>query len=183
VDDTDIVKRVQRGDSESFSLLVEKYHRQLLSFIYRLTGDATLVEDIGQDVFLSVYKSIRKFDLSRNTPFSAWLFITARNRCVSELRRRRRPDASADGGESASGEESPEGAAINNERSAAVRASLDGLAEPYRSTILRSLDGMLLKEIAHEDGISVGTVKSRISRARERMKSLLHEYLPGGEEP
>jgi RNA polymerase sigma-70 factor (ECF subfamily) len=71
MDDIDIVRRVQAGDSNSFALLVTKYHRQLLSFIYRLLGDGRFVEDIGQDVFLSVYKSIRNFDLSEGTPFSA----------------------------------------------------------------------------------------------------------------
>jgi len=84
VDDIDIVKRVQAGDRNAFSLLVEKYHRPLLSFIYRLVGDDRSVEDIGQDVFLNVYKSISRFDLSEGVPFSAWLFIAARNRCISE---------------------------------------------------------------------------------------------------
>jgi RNA polymerase sigma-70 factor, ECF subfamily len=71
VDDIDIVQRVQAGDSESFSLLVEKYHTHLLNFIYRLTGDEKAVEDLGQDVFLSVYRSIRNFDVKRGTPFSS----------------------------------------------------------------------------------------------------------------
>jgi len=84
VDDIDIVKRVQAGDRNAFSLLVEKYHRPLLNFIYRLVGNDHSVEDIGQDVFLNVYKSMSRFDLSEGVPFSAWLFIAARNRCISE---------------------------------------------------------------------------------------------------
>ncbi|NLT67024.1 MAG: sigma-70 family RNA polymerase sigma factor [Acidobacteria bacterium] len=91
MDDFDVINRVQAGDVEAFSILVEKYHRHLLNFIFRLTGDEQLVEDIGQDVFLRVYKSIRKFDIERGVPFSAWLFITARNRCISEFRRRSLP--------------------------------------------------------------------------------------------
>lgn len=90
MDDIEIVKSVQAGDIESFSFLVDKYHRHLLNFIYRLVGDEQIVEDIGQDVFLNVYKSIRAFDIQRGVPFSAWLFITARNRCISELRRKSR---------------------------------------------------------------------------------------------
>lgn len=89
VEDFDIIKRVQNGDVESFSLLVEKYHKRLLNFIHRLVADERIVEDIGQEVFVSVYKSIVNYDLQRGTPFSAWLFIIARNRCISELRKNR----------------------------------------------------------------------------------------------
>lgn len=69
MDDFDVINRVQAGDVEAFSILVEKYHRHLLNFIFRLTGDEQLVEDIGQDVFLRVYKSIRKFDIERASLF------------------------------------------------------------------------------------------------------------------
>ncbi len=73
MDDTEILKRVQAGDTESFSLIVQKYHKQLLNFIFRLMRDEQIVEDLGQDVFVSVYKSIRAFDVQRGIPFSAWL--------------------------------------------------------------------------------------------------------------
>ena len=68
MEDIEIIKRIKRGDIEAYSVLVEKYHRQLLNFIYRLTGDEKSVEDIGQEVFLSVYQSLQRFDESpRNT--------------------------------------------------------------------------------------------------------------------
>ncbi len=88
VEDIEVVRRIKNGDIEAFSILVEKYHNHLLNFIYRLTGDVDIVEDIGQEVFLSVYKSLRNFDDNRGTPFSAWLFITSRNRCISEMRKK-----------------------------------------------------------------------------------------------
>jgi RNA polymerase sigma-70 factor, ECF subfamily len=88
MDDIEIINNIQEGNSESFSLIVDKYHKQLLNFIYRLMRDEQIVEDIGQEVFLSIYKSIRAFNLQRGVPFSAWLFITARNRCISELRKK-----------------------------------------------------------------------------------------------
>jgi hypothetical protein len=65
VEDIDIVKSIQAGDSEMYALLVEKYHRHLLNFIYRLVGNEQLVEDIGQEVFFSVYKSLRSFNVQR----------------------------------------------------------------------------------------------------------------------
>jgi len=180
VNDIDIVKRIQAGDSKAFSLLVEKYHRQLLNFIYRLVGDESVVEDIGQDVFLNVYKAIRTFDIGMGTPFSAWLFIAARNRCIGELRKSRRMNVSMeDRQEPAVPDRSPEQAAIDRDTLDMIQRTLQELPEPYRSTIVQSLHGASLEEIAANDGISAGTVKSRLFRAREKMKSFLSEYLKG----
>jgi len=180
VNDIDVIKRVQAGDSRSFSILVEKYHRPLLNFIYRLVGDERIVEDIGQEVFLSVYKSMRDFDAGRGAPFAAWLFITARNRCISELRKNSRVNISIeDTMEPVDQDKSPEQAAIGKERLDAIHASIEQLPEPYKSTILQSLRGISLQEIALSEGISPGTVKSRIFRAREKMKSMLFKYFGG----
>ena len=180
MNDIDVIKRVQAGDSKSFSILVEKYHRPLLNFIYRLVGDERIVEDIGQEIFLSVYKSMRDFDVSRGTPFAAWLFITARNRCISELRKNSRVNISIeDTMEPVDQGKSPEQAAIDKERLDAIHASIEQLPEPYKSTILQSLRGISLQEIALSEGISPGTVKSRIFRAREKMKSILFKYFGG----
>jgi RNA polymerase sigma-70 factor (ECF subfamily) len=180
VDDTEVVKSVQAGDSESFALLVDKYHRHLLNFIYRLMGKEQVVEDIGQEVFLSVYKSIRSFNVNRGVPFSAWLFITARNRCISELRRKTRPAIPIDQMVNLRAlEKSPEQSANEEERLLAIHAALEQLPEPYRQTILQSLRGDSPEEIARNNGISRGTVKSRLSRAREKMRLLLHERFGG----
>jgi len=180
VDDTEIIKSVQAGNSESFSLIVDRYHGQLLNFIYRLLGDEQVVEDIGQEVFLSVYKCIRNFDVSRGIPFSAWLFITARNRCISELRKKRPRAMSV---ESVSGlssnEKNPEQSASDEERLLAIHAALEQLPEPYKQTIMQSLRGDSPEEIAQNNRISRGTVKSRLSRARQKMKLFLHERFGG----
>ena len=180
MDDLEIVKKVQFGDSESFSLLVDKYHRHLLNFIYRLTGNEQIVEDIGQEVFLSIYKSIGSFNITRGVPFSAWLFITARNRCISELRRRNRTTVTIDGMQNLRArEKTPEQTATEDERLSAIHAALEQLPEPYRQTILQSLRGDSPEEIARTNQISRGTVKSRLSRAREKMKLLLEEHFGG----
>jgi len=180
VEDAEIVKRVQAGDSESFALIVDKYHRQLLNFIYRLTGNKHIVEDIGQEVFLSVFKSIRSFNVSRGVPFSAWLFITARNRCISELRRKNRATVSIDElAHPPAHDKTPEQTADDEERAGAIRAALQQLPEPYRQTILQSLDGDSPEEIARTNQISRGTVKSRLSRARDKMKLLIQEHFGG----
>jgi RNA polymerase sigma-70 factor (ECF subfamily) len=181
VDDFEIIKRVQNGDVESFSLLVEKYHNHLLNFIYRIVRDEKIVEDIGQEVFLSIYRSLQSFDVRRGTPFSAWLFMSARNRCISELRKNRNkinvPMEDADGlvGRGIS----PEKAAIDSEQLRAIHASLEQLPEPFKTTILQSLRGESLEEMARKSGVSVGTVKSRLFRAREKLKSFLKEHFGG----
>lgn len=181
VEEIEVIKRVKEGDADAFSILVEKYHKHLLNFIFRLIGDADLVEDIGQEVFLSVYKSLKDFDEKRGTPFSAWLFITARNHCISELRKRRGKkivpidDIIVIEAKNKTSEET----LIENERWEAVKASLRQLPEPYRSAILQSLNGDSLDEIALREGISTGTVKSRLFRAREKMKLLVKEYFGG----
>lgn len=180
MEDTEIVKNVQTGDSESFSLLVDKYHRHLLNFIYRLLGDKQIVEDIGQEVFLSVYKSIKSFNVSRGVPFSAWLFITARNRCISELRRKNRATVSIEGMINLRAhEKTPEQTANDEERLLAIHAALEQLPEPYRQTILQNLNGESPEEIARNNHISRGTVKSRLSRARDKIKLLLQDHFGG----
>ena len=180
VDDIEIIQSVQSGNTEAFSILVDRYHLHLLNFIYRLTGNEQTVEDIGQEVFLSVYKSIRSFNVQRGVPFSAWLFITARNRCISELRKKRARAVSMDASEFLPAhEKTPEQAASDEERHSAIHAALDQLPEPYKQTILLSLDGDSPEEIARTQKISRGTVKSRLSRARQKMKLLLNGN-PGG---
>lgn len=181
MDDNDIIKAVQNGDSESFSLLVEKYHNHLLNFIYRIVRDENIVEDIGQEVFLSIYRSLKSFDVGRGTPFSAWLFMSARNRCISELRKNRNrsniPIEEADG--LVNRGISPEDAAIDSERLQAIQASLEQLSEPFKSTVLQSLRGDSLEELARTSEVSVGTVKSRLFRARQKLKLFLREHFGG----
>jgi RNA polymerase sigma-70 factor (ECF subfamily) len=184
MEDYDIIRQVKAGDPEAFALLVERYHRQLLNFIFRIVRDPAVVEDIGQEVFLNVYKSLKEFDEDRGTPFSAWLFIAARNRCLSELRSRNRKEkifveVIAD---VRSGQRSAEEALMADQLLGALHQCLGQLPEPYRGAILRSLEGDSLRDIAERDGISLGTVKSRLFRARKMIKAFLNEYYGGGYE-
>ncbi len=182
MNDYDVIREVKEGNTEAFAVLVGRYHRHLLNFIFRVVGDEAIVEDLGQEVFLSVYKSLKDFDEKRGTPFSAWLFITARNRSISELRSRRgrRQVRFEDIAELESAENNAEAALICSQERRALRSSLEQLPEPYRGAILRSLDGHSLKEIAEVDGISAGTVKSRLFRARRMLRALMNGYYEGG---
>jgi RNA polymerase sigma-70 factor (ECF subfamily) len=181
MEDSEIIRRVKQGETEAFSLLVEKYHRRLLTFIFRLVADPVSVEDIGQEVFLNAYKSLPAFDEGRGTPFSAWLFIIARNRCISEIRRSQRLMMIPLDQETAppSRHQNQDEILMEHERRQALKASLDQLPEPYRGTILRSLEGEAPEVIALADGIAVGTVKSRLFRARKKLKALVRAYIGG----
>ncbi|MBC7903363.1 MAG: sigma-70 family RNA polymerase sigma factor [Gemmatimonadaceae bacterium] len=181
MNDNAIIRLIQNGDVDAFAQLVQKYHKNLLTFIYRFVRDPHLSEDIGQEVFLDVYKSLSKFDPEMGTPFSAWIYICARNRCISELRKRGRSESvpledyhlitgAADGAEET---------LIRHEGRLALAASLEQLPEPFRTSMLKSLKGASLAEIACQCGISQATVKSRLFRAKEKMKQLMKEYVGG----
>ena len=181
MNDNAIIRLVRSGDTEAFALLVQKYHKNLLSFICRLVRDPHLTEDIGQEVFLSVFKSLPKFDPEAGTPFAAWLFIIARNRCISDLRILNRVESIQieDFHRITGADDNAEGAMIRREWLQALAASLEQLPEPFRTTIIKSLQGASLCEIALECGIPQSTVKSRLFRAKEKIKRLMNEYVGG----
>ena len=179
MEDIEVIRRVKAGETQVFSLLVKKYHCRLLSFIHGLMADPAVVEDLGQDVFLSVYKSIESFDEKRGTPFSAWLFIIARNRCLSELRKRRAGreialDRAPDLHDEAAGADDR---LAGKERILALEQAMEQVPEPFRSTLLRSLSGIPRGEIAGSDGVSPGTVKSRLFRAREKIRAIIIKFM------
>lgn len=178
MEDIEVIRRVKSGDTEAFSILVEKYHRHLLNFIFRLIADEGIVEDIGQEVFLSIYKSLKDFDEDRGAPFSAWLFVIARNRCIAELRKKNSNKHMSVEETYALWAESgaPEDMLMKKEQWEAIKTSSNQLSDPFRNTILSSLHGNTVKEIAKNDGISSGTVKSRLFRAKQKIKVLVREY-------
>lgn len=181
MNDNVIIRLIQGGDVDAFAQLVHKYHKNLLSFIFRLVRDPHLSEDIGQEVFLDIYKSLPIFDPEMGTPFSAWLYISARNRCISELRKRGRSESVPleDYHITVGPKDSAEEALISREGRQALAFSLEQLPEPFRTTIVKSLQGASMNEIASHCGISPATVKSRLFRAKEKLKLLMKEYVGG----
>lgn len=175
MDDNEIIKNIQKGDTESFSLLVEKYHRQLLSFISKIVKDPLAVEDIGQDVFLKVFKSLDYFDLEEKTPFSAWLFIIAKNQAITYLRKNHKWKFTSSEGTKVlrSDKSDPSELLIREEEKHALRQCLQQLKQPYKSALIDSLEGRSTKEIAMRNKIMIGTVKSRINRAKKQLFNLM----------
>jgi RNA polymerase sigma-70 factor (ECF subfamily) len=170
-DDLDAIQRVLADDVESFRPLVERYQRPLLTLVRNLTFPTTDHEGVAQDVFLAAFRGLASFDPQRSA-FSTWLFTIARNRCRNELARRR-PVAGADLPDVVD-LRSPEGAASEAELFRQFDAALEALPFEQRSAlVLAQLQGLSYEEIGRIEGVGVGTVKSRIARAREKLRSLL----------
>ena len=175
-EDHEIIRRVKNGDVHSFSVIVEKYHRPLLNFIYRLVGEKMMVEDIGQEVFLSAYRSVANFDENRGIPFSAWLYTIARNRCISEIRKKKQNFVPIEDRKNDlfCKTSSPEESFIDKERMDAVAQALMQLPEPFRNALIESLNGRSVEEIARKGNHGINTIKTRIFRAKEKLRQLLN---------
>lgn len=177
-EDTEIIQRVKRGNSNAYGILIRKYHYHLLNFINRIVRDSTLVEDIGQEVFISVFRNLSDFNEQRGVPFSAWLFIIARNRCISELRKRKKmvfepiiTDIPAVGCEC-----DPEAVHIHSEQFNQLKAALEQLEEPFKEALIKSLRGHSIDEISCECNVPINTVKTRLFRARQKLRVSLKAF-------
>jgi len=178
VEDYKIIRQVREGEREAFAILVEKYHHRLLNFIHRIVGDKELVEDLGQEIFLSVYKSLSGFDEKKGTPFSAWLFIIARNHAVSALRKNSQhyPVAQLSIDHCHDHRDGGVEILLDREKRMALEHSLAQLPEKFRRVIIQSLEGKKLEDIAQAETIALGTVKSRLFRAKIKMRELITLY-------
>ena len=173
MEDKEIIAGVRRGEVELFRHLVELYQRPLLSFIHNITHDPMLIEDIGQAVFISFFRHIDKFDENRQTPVIAWLYAAARNLAVNAMKKQRRYVVGETGLEEwCDDRPGPLELLIRQEDREALEESLALLAEPYRSTLRASLSGGSIEEIAAKEMVLPGTIKSRLSRARQKIIAL-----------
>jgi len=182
-----LVERAQRGDKKAFELLVEKYQRKLARLLSRLVRDPGEVEDVTQEAFVKAYRALPSF--RGDSAFYTWLYRiginTAKNYLVA-MGRRTPTSTEVDAEEAegyADGEQlrdinTPESLLLSKEIGATVNAAIESLPEELRSAIqLRELEGMSYEEIAKLMDCPIGTVRSRIFRAREaiaeRLKPLL----------
>jgi RNA polymerase sigma-70 factor, ECF subfamily len=191
MDETALIRAAQRGDVDSYNTLVLHHQTQAFNVAYRIMGDPDSAADATQEAFISAFKAIRTF---RGGSFKAWLLRIVTNACYDEIRRRkRRPNASLDAlyveDESADSDgslvtraENPEQYAQRMDLQAAIVGCLQGLSEDQRTvTVLSDIEGMSYEEIADVIGAALGTVKSRLSRARSSLRDCLQghgELLP-----
>ena len=178
VDDRELVRRIRAGDAEALREIVERYEDRIFALVFGIVRDAHEVEDVAQEVFLKVYTRIQAFD--ERSQFYTWLYRVAVNAAKDHVKKRvRRPAVALDEADALpGGGEGPESGAARSETSRLVREAVDALPVRYREVIaLRELEGLSYDEIASVLGISIGTVESRLHRARARLKQRLEKHV------
>ncbi|MEN6624833.1 MAG: sigma-70 family RNA polymerase sigma factor [Candidatus Sumerlaeia bacterium] len=170
---SDTIEACRRGDVQAFAAVVAHYEKPLFAYVYRLMGGRGGVdpEDVLQEVFIKAYCRIGTFDPARGSRFTSWIYAIARNHCIS-LMRKNNPRFSDVESEEIADERSPSPheSACASETSGLIADAVAELDEPFRSAfILRHYEDMPYEDIAAIMECNVGTVKSRVARARERL--------------
>ncbi len=185
--DLQLVERVQAGDREAFSLLVVKYQRKLLRLVMRFVRDAAEAEDVTQEAFVKAYRALPNF--RGESAFYTWLYRigvnTAKNWLLAHGRRMPTvTDVTDEDGESMEdggllrNDETPEQLLLSKQVGATVNAAMDALPEDLRTAIsLREIEGLTYEEIAQVMDCPIGTVRSRIFRARDAIAAKLRPLL------
>ncbi len=185
-EDQQLVERVQRGDKRAFDLLVLKYQHKILGLIVRFVRDPHEAQDVAQEAFIKAYRALANF--RGDSQFYTWLYRiainTAKNYLVSRGRRPPESDVSAEDAEFMDGDhglkdiESPERLMLRDEIEVTVHRAIAALPEDLRTALtLREFDGLSYEDIAAVMQCPVGTVRSRIFRAREAVDKALQPLL------
>ncbi len=185
--DQQLVEQAQRGDKRAFELRVLKYQRKLERLLSRIVRDASEVEDVAQEAFIKAYRALPSF--RGDSAFYTWLYRiginTAKNYLIA--RGRRAPTSTPFGAEEAEGFEdaanlrdmnTPENLLASKQIAQTVNDAIEALPEELRTAItLREIDGLSYEEIAQIMNCPIGTVRSRIFRARESVAERLRPQL------
>ena len=179
--DAELIQQTLEGDQQAFSALVRKYQKPLHALVWRKIGDFHIAEEITQDIFLNVYKKLQT--LKNPNLFAGWLYVSAARRCLAWLKKKRIPMESL---EIMSPEELEELAytqyraeqeekIVNEQQREVVKRLLQKLPESERTVVtLHYLGDMTCEDISKFLGVSPNTVKSRLHRARKRLKKAEH---------
>ena len=185
-----LVKRVQRGDKTAFDLLVRKYQHKVVKLVLRYVRNPAEAEDIAQEAFIKAYRALPQF--RGDSAFYTWMYRIAINTAKNSLASRDRspiaydldltdPEESHSVQTKLQDPDTPEGMALTEEIRQIVNSAIEGLPEELKTAIvLRELDGLSYEEIAAAMECPVGTVRSRIFRAREAIDKRLREVFEGG---
>jgi RNA polymerase sigma-70 factor (ECF subfamily) len=185
-----LVERVQKGDKRAFDLLVRKYQHKVVGVISRYISDWSECQDVAQEAFIRAYRAIGAF--RGDSQFYTWVYKiainTAKNYLVSQGRRPPTDDIGVedavqlDGGARLKDRATPEHELLRQEIEQTVFATVEQLPEDLRTAItLREVDGLSYEEIAEAMNCPIGTVRSRIFRARDAIDQKLRPLLQGGE--
>lgn len=177
-----LINQALAGDRRAFSELVELYQHKIFHMSYRMLGNRTEAEDVGQETFLRVYANLSRYDESHK--FSTWIYRIATNLCIDRLRKRRATfslDQEVAGTEGLDlysqipdKQKTPEAEVVTLELQREVQQAMDQLPVTYKTImILRYIEDLSLQEISEIVSLPVTTIKTRIHRGREALKKLL----------
>ena len=186
MDEIALVQSAQSGDLDSFNTLILHYQDRVFNTALRILGDEDIAQDAAQEAFISAFRSISTF---RGGSFKAWLLRTVTNACYDELRRQKRRPTTPLEPETNDGEEmdSPRWLADPNmtpseqfeadELEHAIQHCLDTLPTDFRTVVvLADIQGMDYSEVATAARVPLGTIKSRLARARLRLRECLRGF-------
>ena len=188
--DKELVRRVKKGDKQAFDLLFSRYQHKILNLVSRYLRDQQDVEDVTQEAFIKAFRALPRF--RGESAFYTWLYRiainTAKNHLVARSRRPPGVDVDIDDAEFMDGtdvlreSESPEAVLSRDELSKVINVTLSELPDDLRSAVtLREFDGLSYEQIAEIMDCPVGTVRSRIFRAREAIDQRIEPLLSGRE--
>ena len=176
--DLEIAERHRHGDAAAFDEIYSRFAEMVYNLTLRLTGDADEAADLSQEIFLRIYRHLGRF--AGRSSLKTWIYRVALNHSRSRLGRRRLPTQSltpAPGEpptDVADARRGPQERAEAGDDAQRVGTALARLATPFReAVVLRDLEGLSYQEIAEVAGVPVGTVRSRIARARDQLRSML----------
>lgn len=185
--DAELVARVQKGDKRAFDLLVLKYQRKIMRLLARMLNNQAEIEDIAQETFIKAYRALPQF--RGESAFYTWLYRIAINTARNWLSSNQRKMLVSDTFETKEGEtfsqsdnlidiDTPESRMISSEIAQTVNKAIEELPEDLRTAIvLREIEGLSYEEIAQTMECPIGTVRSRIFRAREAIAARLKPVL------
>ncbi len=185
--DQQLVRRAQRGDTRAFDLLVLKYQGRIATLVGRYVSNSAEVEDVTQEAFIKAFRALPKF--RGDSAFYTWLYRIASNAAKNHLvAKGRRPSSDADiddaeyfdGADALRDAESPESQLFGEELAAVVRGALEDLPDDLRTALtLREFEGLSYEDIAEVMDCPVGTVRSRIFRARDAVDTRVRAQMDG----
>lgn len=166
-EDIEIIRNIINGDIDSFKILVQRYQKPVISMIKNMINDSHLCEDIAQDVFFTVFKKLKSFDPACSR-FSTWLFTIAKNKSLNALKKKRILSIEAIS-EKADMNTPPENLQNQEFFDMLDKALYDLPARQKAAFILAEFENLPYQEIAQIQGVRIGTVKSRINRAKAKL--------------
>ncbi len=186
--DLQTVRAAQRGDEDAARTLIERLHRPILATAYRFLGPRyrEQIEDIGQEIFLKIFRALDRFDVDRGVKFTTWVYAFVRNHCFDVQKKKRIPETSLTGQDDEqlqveADAPGPPAQVETSELGERIEQAVAMLGEEQRMAfILREYEGLDYAQIAEVMSVSEGTIKSRLHRAKEALRLRLAPYLRTG---